>query len=131
MKLDPALKSLLTLAQSGLSAGVVLFVKGQIVKGDLISTSDYLARLQRLAQMDGEENPLSKEYGAASTGAKELAHSDAEPAFIHLKNVVVEGAEPDLFKAENPVSFDLEAVDGWSIGRKYPEGKIAAGGRNI
>lgn len=122
MKLDPALKSLLVLAESGMSAGVVLFVKGQVVQGDLISTSDYLARLQRLAQTDGEENPLSEAYGAASAGAKELAQSSTEPAFVHLKNVAVEGAHPELFMAENPVSFDLEAVDGWSIGRRYPEG---------
>lgn len=118
MVIDPALKIMMQIAELGGPSGATLFVGGQVVQGDLISTAEYLSMLEEFAKFDGKSNPLSDTFKESSEGAGQLGVEEGlEPRFVHLKNVRVMGESSLQFPSNVPAAFSLEAIGGWSPGR--------------
>lgn len=131
---DWLLEILVTMANSGLSIPVTLFVKGSVVTGDLISLKDYFSGIGKQFGAGAESNEASTfshkmetmfEDLGVQLMAQNIQPSDANPAdreevfYLHIRNArflsgdgqfVPNNHEGILWRGK------ISEIDGWILG---------------
>lgn len=97
-----------------INVDLTLFCKGLVIAGDVISGKEYCSSMA--ASLDGKSAHLQKLY--IDIGEKFYSQDEPPLNYIHLKNVVVKGADQNLTPFKNGLlRMRIDEIDAHMVGR--------------
>jgi hypothetical protein len=126
--IDLMLSTLIRLAEAGFSTNITLFVKGNIISGDLISTKEYVRileeELRNSHQINRESDNVYKIFDllfdqVGNVFSENIQEASDKPIMVlHINNARYKSGDTWSNKLNNVIRVNLNSVDGFFWGKE-------------